>query len=200
MKKNKMMRVASALLVAVLLTTCAISGTFAKYVSQATGEDTARVAKWGWGDTSISIDLFATDYDGTVASANGTDKVIAPGTSKTANLVWTPASSFAPEVDYVLSFTAVGDIPTLIENELTWTLDIDNAGATTYDTFDALVTALEAKTYSCEANAVAATVDIEIGWNWTFDGGDDAADTYLGNMDTLEDLTITVTMTATQVN
>ena len=46
MKKNRMMRVASALLVAVLLTTCAISGTFAKYVSTATGEDAARVAYW----------------------------------------------------------------------------------------------------------------------------------------------------------
>ena len=43
MKKNIMMRVASALLIAVLLTTCAISGTFAKYVSTASGSDTARV-------------------------------------------------------------------------------------------------------------------------------------------------------------
>lgn len=47
MKKNVMMRVASALLIAVLLTTCAISGTFAKYVSEGTSTDTARVAKWG---------------------------------------------------------------------------------------------------------------------------------------------------------
>ena len=47
MKKNKMMRVASALLIAVLLTTSAISGTFAKYVSTGHAEDIARVAKWG---------------------------------------------------------------------------------------------------------------------------------------------------------
>ena len=62
MKKNTMMRVASALLVAVLLTTCAISGTFAKYVSSAETSDTARVAKWGWGTTSIAIDLFDDTY------------------------------------------------------------------------------------------------------------------------------------------
>ena len=47
MKKNKMMRIASVLLVAVLISTCAISGTFAKYVTRAEGTDTARVAKWG---------------------------------------------------------------------------------------------------------------------------------------------------------
>ena len=43
MKKNTMMRIASVLLVAVLLSTCAISGTFAKYTSQYTGSaDRAR--------------------------------------------------------------------------------------------------------------------------------------------------------------
>lgn len=45
MRKNRMMRAASALLVAVLMTTCTISGTFAKYVTSADSTDTARVAK-----------------------------------------------------------------------------------------------------------------------------------------------------------
>ena len=70
MKKNKTMRLASGLLVAVLLTTCAISGTFAKYVSDATNSDTARVAKWSIevegeeigvaGDPVVAFDLFET--------------------------------------------------------------------------------------------------------------------------------------------
>lgn len=47
MKKNKMMRVASFLLVAVLLSTSVISGTFAKYTTQDNAGDAARVAKWG---------------------------------------------------------------------------------------------------------------------------------------------------------
>ena len=47
MKKNKMMRIASILLVVTLLSTCVISGTFAKYVTKAEGQDQARVAKWG---------------------------------------------------------------------------------------------------------------------------------------------------------
>lgn len=62
MKKNKMMRIASILMVATLITTCAISGTFAKYVTTAEGEDTARVAKWGIVLGMQSEDLFADKY------------------------------------------------------------------------------------------------------------------------------------------
>ena len=47
MKKNKMMRLASAVLVCTLLTTSVISGTFAKYTSTSSASDNARVAKWG---------------------------------------------------------------------------------------------------------------------------------------------------------
>lgn len=57
MEKNRMMRLASALLILTLLTTCMISGTFAKYTTQATGEDTARVAKWGV-TVNVTSDLF----------------------------------------------------------------------------------------------------------------------------------------------
>lgn len=62
MKKNKMMRLASWLLVLTLLTTCIISGTFAKYVTSDDAEDTARVAKWGV-TTTISGALFGEHYN-----------------------------------------------------------------------------------------------------------------------------------------
>ena len=200
MRKNKMMRLASALLVAVLLSTCAISGTFAKYVSEATATDTARVAKWGWGGTTIALDLFDDTYGDTVDSADGAN-VIAPGTKKTASLVWTPDANFAPEVDYTLSFAvaATTNIPAEIEAELDWVLKIDGT-ETTYTTFTALEAALEAKTYAGEAATAAPTVNIEIGWVWAFNGGDDVADTNLGNAGTLPSLTIAITMTATQVD
>ena len=89
MKKNRMMRVASALLVAVLLSTCAISGTFAKYVTEASGSDTARVAKFGV-TVSNSGELFLKNYAKTDANYTlGNDtvesvdnwNVVAPGTS-----------------------------------------------------------------------------------------------------------------------
>ena len=95
MKKNRMMRVASALLVAVLLSTCAISGTFAKYVTSDSGSDTARVAKFGVTVTAAGS-LYGKDYvdfatGNTPGSTNltvvssDTDKLVAPGTESLDN-------------------------------------------------------------------------------------------------------------------
>lgn len=99
MKKNMMMRVASALLVAVLLSTCAISGTFAKYVTTASGTDSARVAKWGitMKDTGAG---FMANYNDTVIAGDGTATVVAPGTTHTTQYV----VSGAPETAYKITF------------------------------------------------------------------------------------------------
>jgi flagellin-like hook-associated protein FlgL len=79
MKKNVMMRLACFLLVAVLISTSAISGTYAKYVTKDTAMDSARVAKWG-----VQIDAagttFAEAYD---AKAEGND----PAADKTSTAV-----------------------------------------------------------------------------------------------------------------
>jgi len=98
MKKNKMLRIASILLVVTLLSTCVISGTFAKYVTKAEGEDQARVAKWG---VLVTLEggVFADKYEATDAdylAAKGQysveafaeegktpDQVVAPGTNST---------------------------------------------------------------------------------------------------------------------
>ena len=118
MKKNTMMRVASTLLVAVLLTTCAISGTFAKYVTTADVADTARVAKWGVTVTATGS-LFETKYDNdgeiekdkngdviayTVVSS-GTDDVVAPGTAKADGLTFsiTGTPEVAVNIDFNIS-------------------------------------------------------------------------------------------------
>ena len=65
MKKNVMMRIASILLVCVLVTTCGISGTFAKYTTNATSSDTARVARWGV-EVSASGTMFGKAYQDTI--------------------------------------------------------------------------------------------------------------------------------------
>lgn len=117
MRKNKMMRAASALLVAVLLTTCAISGTFAKYVTQDDFSDTARVAKWGvelqlvgnlYGDTYQNA-LVANDAGASIAvqasdavipvSQEGSD-IVAPGTENSNGLSIYLAGQ--PEVDGII--------------------------------------------------------------------------------------------------
>ena len=89
MKKNVMMRLASFLLVAVLISTSAISGTYAKYVTSGSASDAARVAKWG---VTLTLDAdsnfkneYAThddDYTGSVSvRSEDAAKVVAPGTS-----------------------------------------------------------------------------------------------------------------------
>lgn len=115
MKKNVMMRVASALLVAVLLTTCAISGTFAKYVTTSSANDTAKVAKWGVEISSKGY-LFSEQYTGYPAPAVDshnisvqvsnyadatTDNVVAPGTFNSEGIVFTISGT--PEVDVELT-------------------------------------------------------------------------------------------------
>lgn len=110
MKKNRMMRLASSLLVLTLLTTCIISGTFAKYVTADEGSDTARVAKWGV-TAMVSGSLFGENYvpnstaddkneiSATVLQSVDTqhnDAIVAPGTQNTEGL--TLAVTGKPEV------------------------------------------------------------------------------------------------------
>ena len=105
MKKNKMMRLASSLLVAVLLTTSVISGTFAKYVTSGEASDSARVAKWGVVVTVTGNDAFAKEYagtDGTTVECTDS-KVVAPGTSGSFGGF---AIAGTPEVDVMINLTA----------------------------------------------------------------------------------------------
>ena len=96
MRKNKMMRTASGILVATLLTTSVISGTFAKYTTAAFGTDSARVAKFGVTITTTGDmfkDAYATDDTGVatvgiitksvITSGAAGDAVVAPGTKGT---------------------------------------------------------------------------------------------------------------------
>ena len=118
MKKNAMLKIAAVVLVAVLLTTCAISSTFAKYASSGdAGTASARVAKWGVDVTTVltTNNLFATSY-GEETNGDATDKLvitdpagdganlIAPGTSKSLSI-----ANFAtgkPEVSGKITLTA----------------------------------------------------------------------------------------------
>ena len=163
MKKNVMMRAASALLVAVLLTTCAISGTFAKYTTSATGTDKARVAKWGFeaaGSVEIT-DLF--DYSDPGVHNNGqVTGLIAPGTTNSKSFAFTYDKDSngvsAPEVDYTFNVSTEGSsCNDAIKNNSNIKWYLDGALAPAYKgngtdadpqykegTWDALLMAIEA--------------------------------------------------------
>ena len=152
MKKNVMMRVASALLVAVLLTTCSISGTFAKYVTEDAGADQARVAKWGV-ELQVAGTLYGEKYEDGVsskptASTNADDfsvavdahggKIVAPGTLNDNGLAI--QLNGTPEVDGLVTMTV--EYENIYLNVGTYGIMVEvPAGAVTEENFEALIAA-----------------------------------------------------------
>ncbi|MBQ9954114.1 MAG: hypothetical protein IJO87_01610 [Eggerthellaceae bacterium] len=220
MKKNKVMRFASVVLVMTLLSTCMVGGTFAKYTTQSEVEDDARVAYWGWGKAAaIEFDMFDSEYknDGdvvTVKSEDG-DNVVAPGTKKSATFAFAYTNNTndaieAPEVDYTFSvdFEVVGETTEWDKNaNFVWTLDGND-----YQTVALLKAAVlnlagesdGSKDYKAGAlpTGFGVGTDHDIGWKWIYseDAAGDVADTALGNMDPLDNVSFTITITATQID
>jgi len=121
MKKNRMMRLASVLLICVLLTTSVVGGTFAKYVTTQTGTDTARVAKWGVTITANGM-TFANSYKND--EKNGTSIVANAGTSVKA--IDDKAHVVAPGTKGELvsaSITGKPEVAVRVEYEPTLTLE-----------------------------------------------------------------------------
>lgn len=220
MRKNKMMRLASALLVAVLLTTCAISGTFAKYTTSVTSEDSARVAYWGF-QKSNSMDL--TDlFLGTYANveSENDDDVIAPGTfgSETFQFAYDEANAAAPEVAYTFTVAVDASCDDAIKNNknILWSLDgvefnNDDPLNSSWDQLIAAITALAgdasgSKFYNPGELPAAFGVSDNthsISWRWIFfnSAANDGTDTDMGNAANAADLadcSIKITITATQ--
>lgn len=220
MKKNVMMRVASALLVAVLMTTCAISGTFAKYTTSKTGSDSARVAKFGVvieanGQTFAKSETGEVDgvvTANTVLSAgavNGIENVVAPGMS--GEMVAMEIEG-TPEVAVEVSY----------ESDLAlanWTVDsnyycpivitvngtaIEGSNYTSMTAFEeAVEAAIDAftKEYPAGTDLSGAAAPV-VSWSWAFNVSDanDEKDTKLGDAATAATISLTVKTIVTQVD
>lgn len=198
MKGSKLPKLAALLLVLTLATTCFVSGTFAKYVSEGEGEDAARVAKWGV-KVEITGDGFKTTYgkdevnanvDGPTVVSSTTEKVVAPGGEFYCPLVFTIGDTKINGLDYS-STTAGGEgsfesaIKTAIQNATT-------------------------KEYEAGTDLSAAGEGITYSWTWPFQNAtgtatnqDDELDTLLGDNAANGQpatISITVTTTVTQID
>jgi hypothetical protein len=198
MKKNAMLKIAAILMVAVLLTTCAISSTFAKYTTAAEDDVTARVAKFGVTVTANVDDLFATSYTdprGDAADVNAetittgegeqaisvTDNVVAPGTAKSFNtgIVVTGKPEVAVQVTTVANLTLTGwtvggaEYCPLVFTVGTGTYKIDGTAIKTVAELETAVeNAIAAYTAIYAPNtdlSTAATDNFVIGWSWAFE-------------------------------
>lgn len=243
MKKNKMMRLASILLVCVLLTTSVIGGTFAKYVTSVDSSDKARVAYWGFqSDNSMDITgLFSDTYGTTVDSVNG-DDVIAPGTagSTTFQFAWDEDTTAwegakvnvtGPEVAYNFSVKVDEVCDDLItgNTNIQWRLNKTVDGTKTsgsWGTWDALISSIlslsgTTTTYNgtgsqtvttkydpntLPAGFTSADETYTIEWQWLINDvenetdAQNVKDTAMGNAQLLDDVSITITITASQID
>ena len=227
MKKNTMMRMASVLLIAVLISTCAISGTFAKYVTSDSGSDTARVAKFGVTVEAKNFGMFEADYktDDKYAtfsgaysvSANAGDRfdLMAPGTEGSfANIKITGTPEVAVEVKIVADVKVEGNwivdgdfyCPVVVTVGTTPISGLDYTSAA--DFAAAIKTEIDNKSEqyapNTELDAIYDSTNLDLAWAWAFENATgskqnqtDAKDTKLGDRAVAEDLTIFIGVSIT---
>lgn len=226
MKKNKALRLASVLMMACLLTTCVISGTFAKYVTSKEGSDTAYVAKWGVTITPNAE--FASEYAtddvsvvGTIAnSVIKTDgNVVAPGTEgemMSIDLAGTPEVAVAVTYDAELTLANWMVDGTYYCPIVIKVGDVSFAG-TSYSSAAAFEEAVEKEIEDKYKGNYAPGTNLDtdasvkkpaITWSWAFRTGtsdaektaNDEKDTKLGDAATAATITLSITTTLTQID
>ena len=228
MKKNNTMRIAAGLAVAALLSTCLVSGTYAKYTTGNTSQDIAQVAKWGVKVQSDGGGAFAQEYakdnkaftvaDNTVV-AQGKYNLVAPGTSgtfKAATVSGKP--EVAVRVDNQAKITLNGwngdaDHPNGFYCPLTFKVNDTAVDLSKCDSAEAVQNAIQAAVAATSKDYAAGTElsnanSAKIEWAWAFESGDDEAakkandkkDTALGDLDAAPTINISVTTTVTQID
>ena len=223
MKKNIMMRLAAFLLVAVLLSTSIIGGTWAKYTTTSGDKvASASVAKWG---VTITADVADNkEYQAVALSTEEsavlkTDaKLLAPGSGVKFG---TFTITGTPEVAVAVTYTATinfGDGWKIGDPKTEYMPLVFTVGATTLqigqdETISAFAGRIEAaiEAYSAEFNAGtnladtngatdgANQLDLAVSCYWAFDG-DDTSDTALGDLNTAPTVTVTISCTVSQLD
>lgn len=206
------MRVAGLLLALVLVTSCFVGGTFAKYVTAADGADNARVAKFGVTVTGSS-DMFDTEYAkddnsltvsaNSVVAFNGTDNLVAPGTKK--NDCLTASVSGKPEVAVDVQYAGLMTLTGKWQSDddgtyycpLTITVNGTKFNGMDYGTATEFATAVTtaignlSKQYAPNTDLGASlSKELKVSWEWPFEQGadntekakNDIKDTYLGDL------------------
>ena len=198
-KKNRTLRAAVLMLALVLITSCFVGGTFAKYVSSVEAGDNARVAKWGVSITAHDTGaVFAKEYDAIAGQDNtviagGEYKVIAPGTKKdNAALV---TLSGKPEVSVKVTYNAdnfsltgnwKGDVNTFycpliikVTGKVGDTVTTETINCVEKASAEEVKTAVKNAVAACSATyapntdlstAAVAGEGLKISWEWPFEG------------------------------
>ena len=208
MKKNIMMRLSALLLVAVLLTTCVISGTFAKYTTTNGATDTAKVAKWGVTISATSVD--GKEYDGKVTTNEEsavlkTDAhILAPGSSvKFGSLAITGKPEVAVKIEYSAILKLTGwSVDGQAYMPLVFVIDgQEYSDSTVEGLINKVQNAIAAfsKDYTADTDlSTTKAVAVSCYWVYSKDADTDKKDTALG--ETQPTLSLTINCTVTQLD
>lgn len=186
MKKRTM--VLGGLIAAVAITGYSVAGTYAKYISESTTTDSARIAQWHLNSLN-DIDLFAASYSDTDANATSLegDKIIAPGTS--GEYTFTLSGTFETEYTLALEVLTADSHGILFDgynDPVIYKLAKDGKEVTNgWVDFDSLVDALEGigengKVYS---PGELDETEYTISWKWAFSKSDPDAPSYQNDTD-----------------
>ena len=205
----KKMSMIALLLVAVLVTSYSVSGTYAKYTSTFIGStDSARVAAWSFevNDTDMTVaqnaftfDLFNTVKDtkdgSTESDVATTETIIAPGTTGSFDIKLENLSEV--NAKYAINYTLTNaNIP--VEFSI-GTVDEDTEWVSN-------IASLNVSEVGINMNGTAV---ITVNWRWAFVGTEstnfttsqtDATDTALGEKDTLDTISVQASIIVTQVD
>lgn len=187
----KKMSIIALLLVAVLVTSSSVSGTYAKYTSTFEGNtDSARVAKWSFKinnsavTNTFNFDLFNTVNDTDTTAGSETDvkegtgeTIIAPGTKGSFNIKLENASEV--EAAYTIDYTVTNS------NNIPVEFSIDGTNWTT---------SLVDVTTPVRVN-MGGQANVTIQWRWAFTGA--ASENYTSTQTDVTDTTLGTNGTAT---
>ena len=209
-KKYSSLRIASILLMLVLITSCVVSGTFAKYTTSGSSSDSARVAKWG-------VNVYVTGDDvGVLENAEGTNKEtdivssstiskIAPGTKGS---ICTISIEGQPEVTTRITYSATVSLEGWEVDGLFYCpVDVIVGNKTvekgsSMDEYEANIINAIKISYSLAAGVNLDGNSLTVTWKWDYstDEAISLKDTALATKETRPTIKIDVTCTVTQVD
>ena len=118
MKRNKVMGLAVILLLLTVLTTCTITGTFAKYASKTTGEDTAAVAKWSFKVNDEEIATVGEQTETKSFNLFGTNTKLVPEATGSIEIKLENTSEVNAQATVELQETNANNVPIKYSTEL----------------------------------------------------------------------------------
>lgn len=208
-RKNHTLKLAGILLALVLVTSCFVGGTFAKYVTSGTGKDTARVAKFGVTVTangSTFAEEYATNDEtvGTitksVVSSKVGEKVVAPGTKgDMVSMTLSGSAEVAVKVTYEATVN-LGDKWVADDKyycPLVITVNGKEIKGLDYETAADFAAAVKAEIDGYTKNYVANTNfsgdraaeykndSLKVSWRWNFEATNFAKDNQTDEKDTI---------------